>query len=289
MEQSKIELAESLHQFVSTWRLLAKTAPQADLADKPGLAICWANVPFVFYNTLFLTEQISDARLLKERVRDACAYMRSHQAPGWIVICLDYLSGTATEELALITDQENLTSLIMTGMAGDILPLDESLHPTLRFERISDDDTIRDFVDMNCISYNIPIEAGRSIVKEHTLWHQHAFGFVAYEEERPVATATAIVNDGCLLLFLVATMPEVRRKGYADAVIRRALNTAHEATGIRRTVLHATDMGYPVYLRLGYYPTGRFMGYLPTADFTLAKHLCTAVALVEFALGICRQ
>jgi hypothetical protein len=39
-----------------------------------------------------------------------------------------------------------------------------------------------------------------------------------------------------------------------------ALQTAHEATGIRRTVLHATESGYPIYLRLGYRPTVKFMG-----------------------------
>jgi hypothetical protein len=42
--------------------------------------------------------------------------------------------------------------------------------------------------------------------------------------------------------------------------VRQALQAAHEATGIRRTVLHATEAGYPVYLRLGYHPTGKFMG-----------------------------
>jgi GNAT superfamily N-acetyltransferase len=266
MEQSNIELAESLHQFVSTWKLLAKPFPQANLSDKPGLAISWANIPFVFYNTLFLTEQLSDPRVLENRVSEATAYIRSQQVPGWLVVCLDQLSGTAKDELAMITEQEKLAPLPMTGMVGDILPLKEPLHPALQFKRISDDPTIIDFVDMNCVSYNLPIQAGRSIVKEHTLWHEHAYGFVAYENNQPVATATAIVNEGCLLLFLVATMPDVRRKGYADAVIRRALNTAYEATGIRRTVLHATEAGYPVYLRMGYHPTGKFMGYLPMAE-----------------------
>jgi GNAT superfamily N-acetyltransferase len=78
-----------------------------------------------------------------------------------------------------------------------------------------------------------------------------------------VSTATAIINDGCLFLFLVATMPGVRRKGYGEAVVRHALQRAHEATGIRRTVLHATEAGYPLYLRLGYNPTVKFMGYMP--------------------------
>jgi hypothetical protein len=32
------------------------------------------------------------------------------------------------------------------------------------------------------------------------------------------------------------------------------------ATGIQRTVLHATEAAYPLYLRLGYHPTGKFMG-----------------------------
>jgi ribosomal protein S18 acetylase RimI-like enzyme len=61
-------------------------------------------------------------------------------------------------------------------------------------------------------------------------------------------------------LFLVATAPEARRKGYGEAVVRLALQTAYEATGISRTVLHVTEAGYPLYLRLGYYPTVKFMG-----------------------------
>jgi GNAT superfamily N-acetyltransferase len=73
-------------------------------------------------------------------------------------------------------------------------------------------------------------------------------------------TATAIINEGCIFLFLVATAPDARRKGYGEAVTRHALQTAREATGIRRTVLHATEPGYPIYLRLGYHPTVKFMG-----------------------------
>jgi predicted acetyltransferase len=74
-----------------------------------------------------------------------------------------------------------------------------------------------------------------------------------------VSTATAIINGHCIFLFL-ATMPEVRRKGYGEAVVRHALQTAYEATGISRSVLHATEAGYPLYLRLGYHQTVKFMG-----------------------------
>ncbi|WP_213803982.1 GNAT family N-acetyltransferase [Granulicella sp. dw_53] len=266
MNQAATGLTESLHQFISTWKLLAKPFPQADVTDKPGLTITWANIPFVFYNTLFLTEQLSDAQTLKDRMQQARTYMRANQNPGWLVVSLDNLSGAAQEELTKIAEQEKFVPLPMVGMSGHILPLEVKPHAPLRFVRISDKATITDFADLNCMGYNLPIHTGRSLIHEHTFWHEHAYGFVAYEGDQPVSTATAIVNEDFLLLFLVATLPEARRKGYADAVIRHALNAAYEATGIRRTVLHASNDGAPVYLRMGYRPIGNFMGYLPAAE-----------------------
>jgi GNAT superfamily N-acetyltransferase len=265
--QTETKVAESLHQFVTTWKLIGRPFPKGDLLDRPGLAVSWANISFPFYNTLFLTEQLTDALVLKDRVKEAAAYLRAHQNPGWLVVCLDHLGGPAKDSLAAITRKERLApSVPMTGMAGDILPLEASKSPGLRFVRISDDATIQTFAEINCVAYNIPIKSALSLVTERTLWQRHAYGFVAYEGDRPVATSTAIVNEGCLFLFLVATMPEERGRGYAGAIVRHSLNTAYEATGIRRTVLHATEAGYPVYLRLGYQPTSKFMGYMLEAE-----------------------
>ena len=263
MKETTTELAESLHQFISIWKLLAKPFPQADRVDQPGLAISWADISFPFYNSLFLSEEISDVKLLQNRIGKAAAYMRAHSNGGWFVICLDKLSGTAKENLGEILAKEKLNPAIpMTGMAGDILPFEAPGHPALRFVRITDDQTIKDFVELNCVGYNLPVELGHSVIGEHSLWHEHAYGFVAYEGHTPVSTATAIVNEGCLFLFLVATAPEARRKGYAEAVVRHALETAHAATGIKRTVLHASEDGYPVYRKIGYHTTAKFMGCL---------------------------
>ena len=179
-------------------------------------------------------------------------------------MCLDNLSGSAKENLAAILARAKVAQAIpMTGMAGDILPMEAQGHAALRFMRISGDSTIQDFARLNCVSYDVPMETSLSLVKEHTLWHEHAYGFVAYEGEKPVSIATAIINEGCLFLFLVATAPDARRKGFGEAVTRHALQTAHQATGIRRSVLHATEPGYPVYLRLGYHPTVKFVGCMP--------------------------
>ncbi|MEY2607867.1 MAG: hypothetical protein QOH31_5721 [Verrucomicrobiota bacterium] len=255
------ELAESLNQFVTIWKMIGRPFPQVDQTDRPGLAISWPNTDFPFYNALFLTEQLTDEQVLQDRVQEAAAYMRARPNGGLFVVCLDNVSEAAKESLPPILAQAKFVQAIpMTGMAGSIVPMEAPGHPALRFERILDDSTIQDFAQLNCVSYDVPVETSLSLVKEHTLWHEHAYGFVAYDGDKPVSTATAIINEGCLFLFLVATMPEARCKGYGEAVVRHALHTAYEATGIGRTVLHATEAGYPLYLRLGYLPTVKFMG-----------------------------
>jgi GNAT superfamily N-acetyltransferase len=261
MNKMSAELVESMHQFITIWKLIGKPFPEVDGTDRPGLAISWPATQFPFYNAVFLSEHMTDAHVLKNRVQEAAAYMRARSNGGLFVVCLDNLAGAAKEDLDTILIQAKFIQAIpMTGMAGDILPMEAPAHPALRFERIGNEATIRDFAELNCVSYDVPVEAGLSLVKERTLWSEHAYGFVAYEGDKPVSTATAIVNEGCIFLFLVATLPEARRRGYGEAVVRHALQTAHRATGIRRTVLHATEAGYPVYVRLGYSPTGKFMG-----------------------------
>jgi GNAT superfamily N-acetyltransferase len=261
MSQTNPGLAESLHQFVSVWKMIGKPFPGVDQTAGPGLTITWPNTDFPFYNALFLTEPLTNAHVLQDRVETAAAYMRSRPNGGLFVLCLDNVSGTAKDALSTILTQAKFVQAIpMTGMAGNILPMAAPGHPALRFKRILDEATIQDFAELNCVSYGVPVETGRSLVKEHSLWYQHAYGFVGYAGGKAVSTATAIINENCLFLFLVATMPEARRKGYGEAVVRLALQTAYEATGISRTVLHATEAGYPLYLRLGYQQTVKFMG-----------------------------
>ena len=72
---------------------------------------------------------------------------------------------------------------------------------------------------------------------------------------------TALV-DGRLYVMMVASDAAHRNRGYAEAVMRRSLERAQAATGIRRTVLHASPAGRPLYASMGYRVTGEFMMYM---------------------------
>jgi hypothetical protein len=74
---------------------LEKPFPQVDQSDKSGLAITRPDTRFPFYDALFLTEQLTDAQVLQDRVQEAAAYMLARPNGGLFVVCLDNLSGAA--------------------------------------------------------------------------------------------------------------------------------------------------------------------------------------------------
>ena len=68
----------------------------------------------------------------------------------------------------------------------------------------------------------------------------------------PVSAAATIQTKQCLLLALVGTAPEAQRRGFGEATVRKALFEGAKATGLTRTVLHATPAAAPVYERIGF-------------------------------------
>ena len=82
---------------------------------------------------------------------------------------------------------------------------------------------------------------------DYRLW----LGYVA---GRAVTCAVAYVRDGVVGVYLVATLQEARGKGYGAAISARAAAAAPELPA----VLQASDLGRPVYERIGFSVVGRF-------------------------------
>jgi ribosomal protein S18 acetylase RimI-like enzyme len=75
-----------------------------------------------------------------------------------------------------------------------------------------------------------------------------------------VAAAALFVGAGVAGIYNVCTVPEARGRGIAGAVTAAALDEA-AARGLRLAVLGSSDMGYPVYRRLGFQDVSRLRSY----------------------------
>ncbi len=262
LDAIKHEAIESMEHFASMWRVLVGEYSGATIEDRPGLSIRRNATPFPFWHAVFLMEPIARSEQLAVRLHEAATYMRANDPSGLLWISEEYLSTVALRDIPSIAVEEGLElALRATGMAGEIFPLGVTPHPLLRIERITTEQQLLDYAEINCEAYGFQVESGSSLLAKSSLWKDTYFAYMGYEGGRPVSGASAVINDGIVFLALVATRPEAQRKGYAEAVVRHALQAAYEASGLTRSILHASDAGFPVYRRLGYQPTCTILAY----------------------------
>ncbi|MFC4330944.1 GNAT family N-acetyltransferase [Streptomyces andamanensis] len=247
---------ESMEQLASVWRaMVLDRDPAADVRDLPGIAVRWADCRFAFWNAVTLTDVGADADLLAERLDRAADIMREKEHPGFLWVFEDLLDDAARAALPAAAGRAGLVHAFPgTGMAGDILPLPEPAHPELTFARVTTDDHLRAYADLNSRAYGFPLEDGRDGLLGSALWKEDVYAYLALRDGVPVACAATVEADGRLFVVLVATDPEWQRRGYGEAVTRKALHEGARATGLTRATLHATVAGAPVYPRIGFRP-----------------------------------
>lgn len=86
--------------------------------------------------------------------------------------------------------------------------------------------------------------------------------FVGYVAGQPVATSRVARHAHVGDITGVVTRPDLRRRGYGTAMTWTAVAAAVEM-GCAAFVLTATELGYPVYRKMGFVPVCTLRTYLP--------------------------
>ncbi|MFE6200085.1 GNAT family N-acetyltransferase [Streptomyces sp. NPDC057838] len=255
---------ESMEQLALVWRaMVLDRDPRSDVRDLPGIAVRWADCRFAFWNCLTLTDVGADAGLTGRRLREAAEVMRAKERPGFLWVFEDLLDEQARAGLDAAAGAAGLAYAFPgTGMAADLPSLPEPAHPELTFTRVTDDELLRAYADLNARAYGFPPEDARDGLAGSTLWKREVHAYLGLRDGVPVTCAATVAAQGRLFVILVATDPDRERRGYGEAVTRKALYEGARATGLTRATLHATAAGAPVYPRIGFEPNSpiRFYG-----------------------------
>lgn len=75
--------------------------------------------------------------------------------------------------------------------------------------------------------------------------------FIAYFDEKPVATSMLFVHENTAGIYYVSTLPDHRKKGCGLKITQAAMKEAKNA-GFQDVILQATPMGVPVYKKAGF-------------------------------------
>jgi ribosomal protein S18 acetylase RimI-like enzyme len=89
--------------------------------------------------------------------------------------------------------------------------------------------------------------------------------YVVYDQSKPVGTAELFINGTVAGIHSIGVVPAMRRRGFANVIMRFILNRAIELN-CTHAVLHASNMGKDIYLKLGFEDEFLIKNYnLPTA------------------------
>jgi ribosomal protein S18 acetylase RimI-like enzyme len=117
---------------------------------------------------------------------------------------------------------------------------------------VEDADTRMDFAHLTTLSFDIPFATSKAIYERPEAWQGDYVGYVGYVNRRAVCTVALVVSDEAIGVYSVSTLPEYRRRGHAEALMRRVLKDAQQVSGLERTILQSTRAGHEMYRRMGY-------------------------------------
>ncbi|MEE3369999.1 MAG: GNAT family N-acetyltransferase [Planctomycetota bacterium] len=196
---------------------------------------------------LLIVRDVGDVELLSKAVAPFCG----KEFPS-CVFCL----GCVDKEVdALLTRRGFQLAEELPVMALDI----EALHVT----ELGDEYTLQQveadghdlWVDIMAAGYELPREfadlLGPGVVESIVEEGEEYRYFLVFHGDRPVATATNILRDGIVEVYNISTLPDYRGRGLGGFATGEPLRLAADA-GYKTSILQASQMGAPVYRRLGY-------------------------------------
>lgn len=152
------------------------------------------------------------------------------------------------------------------AMTLDLKNLQETMCPPASFtiKRVRTPEQVQDFAHVVSQNWHPPdqelirfydLVLDPLLSAEAPLWL-----YVAYIDGLPVATSQLTLGGGIIGVYNVCTLEAYRRRGIASALVATSLWDAKES-GYRHAILQASQEGFGIYSRIGFYETGSYTEY----------------------------
>jgi GNAT superfamily N-acetyltransferase len=252
----------SISQFRDAWRVLCAASPDTVVEQTDGIEYVFGGVPISFFNVAILTADQITSQQLEDYAYRALAWAAPRKVAWLFVVTHDALApgvdATKTLEPCGLVPMLPLTGMI----AHELTPAART--PDLAIEVARDDAACVAALDINSAAYGVSLSSANDAFGTFAAWDPHVLS-LGYVDGVPVASTAVLQVAGCRYVALVATRPDQQRRGYAEAVMRHALDVGTTKFGNQPTTLHASDAGRPIYARMGYATIASHTAYIATS------------------------
>ena len=246
-----------------SFRILAAGRARGGVVEWPGLTIASLGAKFQMFNAAFLSAPAGQVEF-EARVAAAREYFEARGLAWALWICEDWLERSLRRKASTICHRFGLRlSSEMPGMVAGKVDEPKRQLPELDFRPLDAKGVLRDFRGVGSVCFHVPLDWFSEVFDERMAGERSQFRcWVGYLEGLPVATAASVESGGVIGLYNVATSPEFRGRGIAEAITRHAASESLAGIGPRPLVLQSTSRGLRLYERLGFQAVTRILVYV---------------------------
>lgn len=244
---------ESSGYFGKMWKGLVEDFG-GKIDEQEGVLIRWSGFSLFLFNVITFDDAKVDRIQLKKRLEFGADFMRKRKEIGMFPIFEQLLTEDARSNLQESYEKVGLVRVSKEfGMAGYISTLQEPYHPDLRFERVTTQKGLDNFGIINARAHKIDPSGFTDNLSISTFWKEIGHVYIGFSNKdgQPVCCAATFPIEKSLFLLGVATDPNYWRHGYGEAITRKALYEGGKANQLDRVVFQSTEIGRPVYERIG--------------------------------------
>jgi len=240
--------------YFDSWGLVAERCRHGSARRRPGLALASSGLPLAFLNVAFVTGPAADAAAT---VSEAAAFFAERPVP-WLL----RIRAGVDERFEEMAESAGLRYVDeVPGMAlYPLRPPPERQFP-LRIERERHPDGIAIFARVCADAFGRPPGLA-DVFTPDLLAAPGLEAYLAWMDDAPVATAMLMRTGDVAGIYSVGTLPEWRGRGIGEAVTWHAVERGREL-GCTMASLQASEMGQPVYERMGFRTVSRYRTYVP--------------------------
>jgi GNAT superfamily N-acetyltransferase len=250
--------------LVQAMRFFGTARRNGEIHDFPGMCVVTCGINYAAFNASILCAPIgADLATLNQQIQISAKHFDTRQLRWTYWYCDDHLEKPLRREARTIFGRFGLSPLTeAAGMFAERLRPPSRKLPVLRVRRVCDSQTRLDFAHVTSLAFEIPQSICHDVYSDERAWHGDFHGYVGYENDMPVSTTATVVAGDVIGVYSVATLPAHRKRGYAEFVMREAVNQATQETGIPQTALQSTRAGLSMYERMGYRKATSFSVYI---------------------------
>jgi len=240
--------------LIEALRFFGQARPDAEIQDLPGISLIFCGLNYAAFNAALQAEPIpGDARDLGHFIEIAAERFDARSLRWTYWVCEDFLSKPLQREATRVFKRHGMRHLTEApGMYTNRLePANREL-PSLDIRPVADEATRNAFADVMSTAFEIPHAVSHSVYGSARAWKGSFEGYVGYANGRAVTTAATVITGDVIGLYSVATLPQHRRLGFAEAIMRQVIAQAQRSRSVSQMVLQATSSGFSLYEAMGY-------------------------------------